>query len=741
MKEAVLKNKKIMLAIVLSVFILSLAVTGYLILETINKPVNLNLGVFSGSIYNVPNWQSYKIVDEAIEEFQSLNPDMKVKYRSGTLKSDYSEWLAQKVLTGEEPDVFCVLPGDFNTFASLGILKNLDPLIAKDQDFQIAKIYLNGIRSGQFLGSQFALPRELEPVLMFVNTTLLKREGIELPRNDWTWNDLYNICLKVTRDRDGDGKIDQYGITGFSWQHAVYTNGQRLFDANGQEARFDQPGVLEAVKFEMELNKLNQNFKALPDDFDRGIVAFRPFPFSWYRAYKSYPYRVIRYAQFDWECIKLPRGPHGNNASELFSFLIGISSRTRHENEAWRFLKFLTYNNTSQKNVFRYSHGVPVLREITESSEADEELSRYNPEERVTVDTKVLGEVIEQSIVTPRFHKYEDVMNMADKEIYQIINGEKNAEDTLAKLNRELNALLGKQSGQRSAGEKARKSYRFGVTYMTMNNPFFIALNEGLRKAVEDKGDKLVALDPALDLKKQIAGVKDLIAQKVNLIFLNPVDWKGIKPALEAASEAGIPVIVVDAPVFDEELVLSTVSSDNWGAGVLCAEDMKKRISEGNVVILEHPSVKTSIDRTRSFEETIKNSPRYKIVAKQSSNGQLEQAMPVMENIIRFNKRIDVVMALNDPTAMGAIAALEAAGRMNGKILVYGVDGSPDAKKMVKEGKITATAAQSPKTIGKMAAEAAYKYLEGEKIERNIRVPVELIDRESVEKFGIDSWQ
>jgi multiple sugar transport system substrate-binding protein len=728
-------------AIILGVFLIGAAVTGYFVYKNFTGPVVLTLGVFSGSIYNVPNWQSYKIVDEAIEDFQKINPKIKVRYRYGTLKNDYSEWLAQQIAIGAEPDVFCVLPGDFNTFASIGILKNLDNQIENDEEFEIRKMYINGIKSGQFMGTQYALPRELEPVLMFVNKTLLRAEGIEIPRNDWTWDDLYHICKRVTRDKDGDGKIDQYGVVGFTWQHAVYTNGQRLFDPNGREAQFDEPGVLEAIKFVVELNKLNQNFKVLPDDFDRGKVAFRPFPFSWYRAYKSYPYRVIRYAQFEWECIKLPRGPHGNNASELYSFLMGISSRTRHEQEAWKFLKFLTSNRTAQMNVFRYSHGVPVLRDITESKEADTELSRYNPEERVSVDTKILSEVIEQSIVTPRFHKYEDAMNTADKEIYQIINGEKNPEDTLARLNRELNALVGKESAGRTASDAFKKTYKFGVIYMTMNNPFFIALNEGLKKTIEDRGDKLIALDPALDLNKQIAGVYDLLAQKVDLIFLNPVDWKGIKPALQAARKAGIPVIVIDSPVYDGNLVLSTVSSDNWGAGVLCAQDMMRKIRSGNVVILEHPTAKTSIDRTRSFEAVIRDFPNYKIVAKQSSNGQLEQAMPVMENIIRANKEIDVVMALNDPTALGAIAALEAAGRMNGKILVYGVDGSPDAKKMVKEGKITATAAQSPKTLGRMAAEAAYKYLAGEKIERNIKCPIELIDRNNVDKFGIDYWQ
>jgi ribose transport system substrate-binding protein len=136
----------------------------------------------------------------------------------------------------------------------------------------------------------------------------------------------------------------------------------------------------------------------------------------------------------------------------------------------------------------------------------------------------------------------------------------------------------------------------------------------------------------------------------------------------------------------------------------------------------------------------MKGKDSYQIVARQSSNGQIEQAMPVMENIIRTQPVIDVVMGLNDPTAMGALAALEAAGRSK-NVLIYGVDGSPDAKKMVAAGRITATAAQSPIGIGREAANAAYSILAGETVKKTYFVPITLIDSTNVSKFGTDGWQ
>lgn len=288
--------------------------------------------------------------------------------------------------------------------------------------------------------------------------------------------------------------------------------------------------------------------------------------------------------------------------------------------------------------------------------------------------------------------------------------------------------------------EEVDNTYKFGATYMTLNNPFFVALNNGIKDEVEANGDILIALDPALDSSKQVSQIEDLIAQDVDAIFVNPADWKSIRPGLEAAREAGIPIINVDSPVFDTDLVTCIVSSDNYNAGVLCANDMMKRLDTAKIVILEHPTAKSSLDRTKGFIDTIAGINGYEIVAKQSSEGQLEQAMFVMQNIILEQEDIDVVMALNDPTAMGAFAALQSYKRDEG-VLIYGVDGAPEAKQMIQDGKMTATAAQSPITIGRTAAEIAYDILAGVDIEQVIYEDVIFIDVNNVDQYGTSDWQ
>ncbi len=291
------------------------------------------------------------------------------------------------------------------------------------------------------------------------------------------------------------------------------------------------------------------------------------------------------------------------------------------------------------------------------------------------------------------------------------------------------------------AGAAMAEGKKFGSTYMTMNNPFFGALNDGIKSVVEANGDTLITLDPALDQAKQISQVEDMVAQKVDAIFLNPVDWQGVRPALEAAKAAGIPIINVDAPVYDLDLVDCVVASDNYKAGVVVAEDLLKKLPNGaKIVMLEHPTAKSALDRTQSLVDTLAGKDLYQIIDRQSSEGQLDQAMTKMESILQAHPDVDVVMGVNDPSAMGALAAIQAAS-VSHPILIYGVDGAPEAKKMIKEGKLEGSAAQSPKTIGTTAAELAYKLLAGEAIEKEVLVPVTLITKDNVDEFGLDGWQ
>lgn len=279
----------------------------------------------------------------------------------------------------------------------------------------------------------------------------------------------------------------------------------------------------------------------------------------------------------------------------------------------------------------------------------------------------------------------------------------------------------------------------FGATYMTMNNPFYEVINNELKKEIEKKGDELIVRNPELDIDKQNEQIEEFVAKKVDGIFVNPIDSSKLT-SLQSAREAGIPIIAIDASVDNTDLIDCLIESDNYNAGVLCAQNMMQRMQSANIVLLKHSTVESALSRIQGFVDTIKDYPQYRIIDFAECEGQLERSMPAMQAILKEHSNINVVMALNDPAALGALAAIESLNRTN--ILVYGVDGTPDLKSLIKQSPLIAgTAAQSPIKFGTLAAKNMYKLLERKDIPKTIEVPVTLITKDNIDSYNVKGWQ
>lgn len=279
-----------------------------------------------------------------------------------------------------------------------------------------------------------------------------------------------------------------------------------------------------------------------------------------------------------------------------------------------------------------------------------------------------------------------------------------------------------------------------GATYMTMNNQFYTAINNEIKSAVEAKGDKLITLDPALDQEKQNEQIRYLIEEGADVIILNPVDWKEVKSGLKEAKQAGIPIIVVDTEVYDEEYVTTTIVSDNYQAGTLCARDMMKKKNQANILVLTHTEAKSAVDRIQGFLDMIAVNPQYTVLDFVDTQGQTERTLPKVEQALKEHPNVDVIMALNDPTALGALAAIDSLNYQK-DVLVYGVDGSPDGKKLINEGLLTGTAQQSPKVMGETAVETIYKLFDHKNVQKKIELSVELINKSNIENYDVSRWQ
>jgi len=404
------------------------------------QKITLRMGVFVGSHWDVPSGDSYQVIDDAIESFEKAYPYINVEYDSGILKEDYSSWLADRILMGEEPDVFMILSEDFNTLSSIGVLKNLNKNMINDKDFDKSIYYQNALDSGMFQEIQYALPYESNPQLMFVNKTLLKKENISLPHDRWTLDDFYSICQQVTKDTNNDGNIDQYGCYDFGWLDSIYSHGATLFNETGTESYFDQEPVKESLNYIKKLNNLNLGHTITSEEFDKGVVAFMPMSFAQYRTYKPYPWRVKKYTSFEWDCVRMP-SLEQNQSSEASSLLIGISSRTQHEKESWNLLKALTYNPNTQLEIFQYSQGISPLKSVTKSKEAANEVNKDNSKDSY-IDMNLLNDIMEDAINHEQFKKYESAIRLADTRINEMMKEDEDIDIALISLQKEMNIYL-----------------------------------------------------------------------------------------------------------------------------------------------------------------------------------------------------------------------------------------------------------------------------------------------------------
>ena len=280
----------------------------------------------------------------------------------------------------------------------------------------------------------------------------------------------------------------------------------------------------------------------------------------------------------------------------------------------------------------------------------------------------------------------------------------------------------------------------FGATYMTMNNPYFQVLDTQIRGHLELHGDVLLTRDAAMDQERQNREIQELVDAGVVAIFMTPVEWDTSGEGVQIAAAAGVPVIVVDAPIQESELAACSVLSDNYQAGVLCAEHLMSVRSSAKILLLEHITARSGADRIQGFKDTIAGHAGFEILGSGESDGQIENAMPVMEQLLKEHPDADVLMALNDPSAFGGLAAIQGADLAE-QFLVYSVDGSPEGKAMVSNGFLTATCAQFPSKVAEEAVHQAYAAINGGCEQREVIVPVELLTEENVNQYEIDGWQ
>jgi ribose transport system substrate-binding protein len=274
-----------------------------------------------------------------------------------------------------------------------------------------------------------------------------------------------------------------------------------------------------------------------------------------------------------------------------------------------------------------------------------------------------------------------------------------------------------------------------GVSLLTLANPFFVEMRDAMAGAAREQGYELVVTAAEMDAARQRDQVKDFIVRKVSAIVLCPADSRAVGTTIREANAAGIPVFTADIACLDPAAkVVAHIATDNLAGGRLAGEAMIEALGgRGKVAIIDHPEVESVLLRTRGFKEAIRKAPGLQLVAQLPGGAQRDTAMKTAEDILEREADLAGIFAINDPTAFGAVAALEKAGRA-GKVVVIGFDGMPEAKQAIKAGKIYADPIQHPDRIGRLAIEAVARYRAGETVPPESLIPTDLYRKSDAEK-------
>ena len=241
------------------------------------------------------------------------------------------------------------------------------------------------------------------------------------------------------------------------------------------------------------------------------------------------------------------------------------------------------------------------------------------------------------------------------------------------------------------------------------------------------------------DVGRQLSQIQNFAAQDAAAIIVNAADTSATPGMTKIAREAGVPLVYVNRRPAEETLPggVVFVGSEDLQAGTLEMEELARLMNHrGNVAIMVGELASNGAQlRTKAVENVVAKYPGMKIVEKQVGNFQRERGLDLMNNWLTAGTAIDAVAANNDEMAIGAIMAIQQARRRAGKILVGGVDATPDALAELAKGTLAVTVFQNARGQARGALDAAVKLSRGEKVDSFVWIPFELVTRENYKEF------
>lgn len=274
-----------------------------------------------------------------------------------------------------------------------------------------------------------------------------------------------------------------------------------------------------------------------------------------------------------------------------------------------------------------------------------------------------------------------------------------------------------------------------GVALASDLNPFYIAMKRGIQERAKELGVDVVFVTANEDIAKQVNGIQDLVARKVDGILASPIDSVAVASAYAAAGKAGIPVISI-ARHANSPAQSAFVSMDEPKIGADIANWIAKRIGgKGKIAMITGPAgAETFRAIAGGIDTALKAYPGITVVYRKDAALTREMGLKLAEDALVAHPDLVAIYAANDELALGAAQAVNAAGKKD-QVVITGMNGIPPALKAVQSGNLGMTVELNPVAWGKLGVDTMVNYLKGIKPSGVVAAPYVLVDKSNVDQF------
>ncbi|MCX7918069.1 MAG: sugar ABC transporter substrate-binding protein [bacterium] len=379
-----------------------------------------------------------------VQEFERRYPNIKVKFIDIPATQYYAK-LQTMIAGGTPPDAAYLAYDEIPIFATKKAIQPLEPYLAKSKDFDFSGYYPRVVEMLKFQGKIYAVSRDFTVFGLYYNKDMFDKAGVPYPDESWDWNKFLWAAKKLTKDINGDGKIDQYGFSPEPWLDSfiywIWANGGEIVSEDLKTCIINKPEAVEALQFVADMRTKHKVAPSLVASQQPGQGTLDLMAAGKLGMYVNGSWMIgllRQQAKFNWDVAPVPKGPK-TRATVLFTVGMVIPTGSKHPNEAWEYLKYL--GGPAGQSFFgstKIASGIPAIKSIAESTVF---IDPTLPPEHIHVLLDAAADYARPLRLPPQMHEIYEVLIPATDELWL---GRKTAKQFADELKPKIDKILAK---------------------------------------------------------------------------------------------------------------------------------------------------------------------------------------------------------------------------------------------------------------------------------------------------------